>query len=141
MLGGRAAERLVYDDVTTGAESDLEQATALARQMVGRWGMSEAIGAMSVLADPRREQPLSLDGNAASSSTRELIDTEARRILESCFQQAIELLTRERVRLEALVDELLEKETLEAGEIYRASGLPDPHEHGQYAPGGGLTLG
>jgi cell division protease FtsH len=126
MLAGRAAEQLVYDEVTTGAESDLEQATTLARQMVGRWGMSETIGAMSVLTDPRREQPLSLDANAASSGTRELVEAEARRILESCSRQAFDLLTQERQRLEALVAALLKAETLEGGDIYRASGLPVP---------------
>jgi cell division protease FtsH len=134
MLGGRAAEQLVYDEVTTGAESDLEQATALARQMVGRWGMSEAIGAMSVLADPRREQPFSLDGNAASPATRELVEAEARGILDACSRQALDLLTRERGRLEALVAALLEVETLEAGDIYRASDLPAPGSPPAEAP-------
>ncbi|HET7518678.1 MAG TPA: ATP-dependent zinc metalloprotease FtsH, partial [Actinomycetes bacterium] len=66
MLAGRAAEELVYGDVTTGAENDLEQATGLAKQMVGRWGMSEAVGMMTVLPDPRREQPLSLGGDGTS---------------------------------------------------------------------------
>jgi cell division protease FtsH len=57
MLAGRAAEELVFGGVTTGAENDLEQATGLAKQMVARWGMSEKVGMMSVLPDPRREQP------------------------------------------------------------------------------------
>ena len=55
-LGGRAAEELVYGDITTGAESDLEQVTRIARQMVGRWGMSEAIGPVSILPAPGQEQ-------------------------------------------------------------------------------------
>jgi cell division protease FtsH len=55
ILGGRAAEELVYGETTTGPESDLEQATALARQMVGRWGMSDKIGAVSVLPRPGEE--------------------------------------------------------------------------------------
>ena len=75
MLAGRAAEELVYDDVTTGAENDLEQATGIAKQMVGRWGMSEAVGMLSALPDPRREQPL---GDGTSPATRELVETEAR---------------------------------------------------------------
>jgi cell division protease FtsH len=126
MLGGRAAEQLVYGDVTTGAESDLEQATALARQMVGRWGMSDAIGAMSVLPDPRREQPLSLDGTGSSSATRELVETEARHILQDCARQAFDVLDRDRSRLDALVEALLKAETLDADAIYQASGLPLP---------------
>ena len=125
-LAGRAAEQLVYGDVTTGAESDLEQATALARQMVGRWGMSEAIGAMSVLPDPRREQPLSLDGTGTSSPTRALVESEARGILSGCAKRAFDVLTSERERLEALVEALLRAETLDAAEIYRASGLAAP---------------
>ena len=129
-LAGRAAEQLVYGEVTSGAESDLEQATSLARQMVGRWGMSEAVGAMSVLTDPRREQPFNLDGNASAQATRELIDAEARRLLDDCARQALELLTRERPRLEALVTALLENETLDAGDIYRASDLPVPGDSG-----------
>jgi cell division protease FtsH len=128
MLGGRAAEQLVYGEVTTGAESDLEQATSVARQMVGRWGMSDVVGAMSVLADPRREQPFALDGNSASPATRELVETEVRRILDECARHALEVLTRERARLEALVAALLKVETLDAGDIYRASDLPVPGE-------------
>lgn len=71
MLGGRAAEQIVYGDVTTGAESDLETVTRIAKQMVGRWGMSEAIGNVSVLPGPNdaplllpRVQALSEDDRA-----------------------------------------------------------------------------
>ena len=69
MLGGRAAEEVVYGDLTTGAESDLEQATRIARQMVGRWGMSEQIGLVSVLPGPqRRADARSPVGTTASRS-------------------------------------------------------------------------
>ena len=68
MLAGRAAEELVYGDVTTEAGNDLEQATGLAKQMVGRWGMSEVVGMMTVLPDPRREQPLTLGGDGTSAT-------------------------------------------------------------------------
>jgi cell division protease FtsH len=124
MLGGRASEQLVFGDVTTGAESDLEQATALARQMVGRWGMSEQVGAMSVLPDPRREQPFALDGGAASPATRELIESEVRRILGECSQRAADVLEAERSRLDALVEALLEAETLDTAAAHRATGVP-----------------
>jgi cell division protease FtsH len=127
-LAGRAAEELVFDDVTTGAENDLEQATSVAKQMVGRWGMSEAVGMMSVLPDPRREQPLTLSGDGTSPATRELVETEARRILDGCYDQALETLRANRHRLDALVEALLRTETLDAADAYRAAGVPYPSE-------------
>ena len=94
LLGGRAAEKLVYDDVTTGAESDLEQVTRIARQMVGRWGMSEAIGPVTRPARaPRRAMlfPGIGDGRRLAH-TRELVDREVRRIVEECYAEAIAML-------------------------------------------------
>ena len=69
---------MAYGDVTTGAESDMEHASTLARQMVGRWGMSAAIGPVCVLPPPGQESPFGLDGVAPA--TRELVDAEARKI-------------------------------------------------------------
>src|SRR5947209_20590668 len=66
-LGGRAAEDIVYGDMTTGAESDLEQVTRIARQMVGRWGMSAAIGPVSVLPPPGQESPFGQDNVAPAN--------------------------------------------------------------------------
>ena len=128
MLAGRAAEELVYDDVTTGAENDLEQATGIAKQMVGRWGMSEKVGMLSALPDPRREQPLSLGGDGTSPATRELVETEARRILDQGYEQALQTLRANRHRLDALVEALLRTETLDAADAYRAAGVPYPAE-------------
>ncbi|HEX2159459.1 MAG TPA: ATP-dependent zinc metalloprotease FtsH [Actinomycetes bacterium] len=128
MLAGRAAEELIYDDVTTGAENDLEQATNIAKQMVGRWGMSEKVGMMSVLPDPRREQPLALGGDGTSPHTRELVETEARGILDACYDQALATLRANRHRLDALVEALLQTETLDAADAYRAAGVPYPAE-------------
>jgi cell division protease FtsH len=128
MLAGRAAEELIYDDVTTGAENDLEQATGIAKQMVGRWGMSEAVGMLSALPDPRREQPLSLGGDGTSPATRELVETEARRILDQGYDQALQTLRANRHRLDALVEALLRTETLDAADAYRAAGVPYPAE-------------
>ena len=62
-LGGRAAEEVVYGGITTGAENDLDQVTQIARQMVGRWGMSDAVGPIAVLPPPGQESPLGLDGS------------------------------------------------------------------------------
>jgi cell division protease FtsH len=126
MLGGRAAEQLVYGDTTTGAENDLEQATNIARQMVGRWGMSEQVGPVSVLASPSQEQAIFGDGNGPSPATRELLDTEVRRLLDDCYVQALDLLTRERVRLDRLAEALIAAETLDSAAAYAAAGLSTP---------------
>ncbi|HSO54971.1 MAG TPA: ATP-dependent zinc metalloprotease FtsH [Actinomycetes bacterium] len=126
MLAGRAAEELIYDDVTTGAENDLEQATSIATQMVGRWGMSEKLGMLSALPDPRREQPLSLGGDGTSPATRELVETEARRILDHGYDQALQTLRANRHRLDTLVEALLRTETLDAADAYHAAGVPYP---------------
>ena len=125
MLGGRAAEELVYGDVTSGAESDLEQATHLAREMVGRWGMSKAVGLVSVL--PRGDEAaFVLAGGArqVSERTRELVDDEVRRITDECYAEARSALSAERQRLDSLAEALLERETLDELDAYRAAGLP-----------------
>jgi cell division protease FtsH len=134
MLAGRAAEELIYDDVTTGAENDLEQATGIAKQMVGRWGMSEKVGVLSALPDPRREQPIGLGGDDTSPATRELIENEARRILDQGHDQALQTLRANRDRLDALVEALLRTETLDAADAYRAAGVPYPAEPDLPAP-------
>jgi cell division protease FtsH len=123
-LGGRAAEEIVYGDVTTGAESDLEQVTALARRMVGRWGMSDRIGPISVLPGPQ-DQPLLFPGagDSVSEQTKELVDAEVRRIVDECYDEAIGQLRRHRDKLEALARTLLERETLDEAEAYRVAGV------------------
>jgi cell division protease FtsH len=120
-LGGRAAEEIVYGDVTTGAESDLSQATQLARQMVGRWGMSPAVGPVTVLPQPGQEQPVGLDG--AAPATKELVDTEVRKLIEGCYGEAVDTLRSNRERLDRLARTLLERETLDEEEAYAAAGL------------------
>jgi cell division protease FtsH len=125
LLGGRAAEELVFGDVTTGAESDLEQATRLARQMVGRWGMSERVGLVSVLPGPQ-DEPLLFPGAPGSPGerTRDLVDDEVRRITAECHEQARELLHEHRARLDRLAQALLERETLDEDDAYRTAGVP-----------------
>jgi cell division protease FtsH len=124
MLGGRAAEQLVYGDTTTGAESDIEQATRIARAMVGRFGMSRQVGPVSLLPGAGQEQPFGGDPNAPAEETRRLIDDEVRRIMEECETVALDLLATERGRLEQLSEALLEAETLDAVDAYAAAGLP-----------------
>lgn len=126
-LGGRAAEEIVYGDVTTGAESDLEQVTKIAKQMVGRWGMSEAIGPVSVLPGPNDEPMLFPGiGSAASQRTQELVDKEVRTIIDACYRDALTKLKENRDKLESLTRALLEHETLDEAAAYDAAGMPRP---------------
>ncbi len=120
-LGGRAAEEVVYGDVTTGAESDLEHASNIARQMAGRWGMSPAIGPVSVLPPPGQESPFGFDGVAPA--TKDLVDAEARRIIEECYAEAVTSLRVSRDQLERLARTLLDRETLDEEEAYAAAGM------------------
>jgi cell division protease FtsH len=131
-LGGRAAEELIYGNVTTGAESDLEQVTHIARQMVGRWGMSDVIGLVSVIPAAGEEQFYGPGGQVqVSDDTRELVDREVRRIVEGCYERARRMLADNRDRLESLTRALLEKETLDEDDAYRAAGIePDPASGG-----------
>ena len=121
-LGGRAAEELVCGDQTTGAEGDIAQVTALVRQMVGRWGMSSAIGPVAVL--PR--DGAGPWGDLASPRTLERLDDEVRRTVEAAYEEVLALLAAERPRLDALAEALLERETLDQLDAYRAAGLAEP---------------
>jgi cell division protease FtsH len=121
-LGGRAAEEIVYGDMTTGAESDLEQVTRIARQMVGRWGMSPAIGPVSVLPPPGQESPFGQDGVAPA--TKKLVDEEVRRIVDDCYAQAVATLREHREQLDRLAHTLLQRETLDEDQAYAAAGIP-----------------
>jgi cell division protease FtsH len=132
-LGGRAAEELVYADVTTGAESDLDQVSSIARQMVGRWGMSEAVGPVTVLPPPGQESPLGLDGVAPA--TKELVDREVRRIVDACHDEALAGLRAHRDQLDQLARALLDKETLDEDEAYAAAGVPRDSAPGALARG------
>jgi cell division protease FtsH len=125
-LGGRAAEKVVYGDTTTGAESDIQNLTQVARSMVGRWGMSDAIGAIAVM-DGRQDGALLPGASPASSATQEIADREVRHIVEESEGEVIELLQRERERLDGLAHALLERETLDQPEAYQIAGvdLPD----------------
>jgi cell division protease FtsH len=122
-LGGRVAEEVVYGSITTGAESDLEQLTQIARQMVGRWGMSDKLGPITAL--PSDGQGPLLPGAAATSpQTQWLIDEEVRRIVDAAHAEATQLLTEHRDQLESLTHALLEAETLDSADAYSAAGVP-----------------
>jgi cell division protease FtsH len=124
-LGGRAAEEVVFGETSTGAESDIQQLTELARQMVGRWGMSDAIGPVAVIA--RDGQGPFLPGAAeVSPATQKLIDDEVRRIVDQAHDEVVELLTKNRDKLDSLAKALLEHETLDEDDAYAAAGVQPP---------------
>jgi cell division protease FtsH len=131
-LGGRAAERVIYDELTTGAESDIQQITQIARGMVGRWGMSDVIGPVAV-ADGRSDGVLLPGQSPTSPETQRLVDEEVRRIVEEAERDTVALIERERPRLEALSRALLAKETLDQTEAYEIAGVPLP-ESAEEAP-------
>jgi cell division protease FtsH len=121
-LGGRAAEELVFGDVTTGAESDIQQVTRIARGMVERWGMSEKVGFLT--ATPQNGQgPLLPGSDPVSQATQELIDAEVRRIVDEEQDATERLLATNRDRLEAIADALLERETLDEADAYAVAGI------------------
>jgi cell division protease FtsH len=125
-LGGRAAESLIYGEVTTGAESDLKQVTQIAREMVVRWGMSTKIGPLN-LSDDVEGSSLLAQQRPYSEATAQVIDAEIKRIVEECFEQACVLLRENRAPLEALTRALLREDTLGEQEILTITGItPSP---------------
>jgi cell division protease FtsH len=126
MLGGRAAEEIVFGTRTTGAENDIEQATNLARSMVTRWGMSDRLGLVQLA--PRQNPYLGTLGGFGgqqpfSEETARAIDAEVLRIIGESHQEARRLLTEHRRELDALAQALLARETLDEQEILEVTGL------------------
>ena len=121
-LGGRAAEEIVYGEPSTGAESDFQQLTAIARQMVGRWGMSDKIGPLTVLPS-EAQGPLLPGASEVSPRTQEVIDEEVHRIVEAAHKEVVALLTEKRAQLDGLAEALLEHETLDEDDAYAAAGV------------------
>ena len=129
LLGGRAAEELIFGDVTTGAANDIEQATNIASNMVTRFGMSKRFGLMG-LATVENEY---LGGGArltCSDRTAADVDTEVMEILKECYEEAKQMLSGNRELMDKLAAHLIEKETISGKEfmkIYRAEkGIPEP---------------
>jgi cell division protease FtsH len=124
-LGGRVAEEIVFGEISTGAESDIEQLTRIARQMVGRWGMSDALGPIAVI--PRDGSGPFLPGvPEVAPETQKLLDDEVRRIVGEAHTEVVTLLTENRPRLDALASALLEHETLDEADAYAAAGVIRP---------------
>jgi cell division protease FtsH len=124
-LGGRIAEELVYDSISAGAESDIQQLTGIARQMVGRWGMSPEVGPIAVIPSDA-QGPLLPGVSEVSDATQELIDREVRRIVDDAYQAVTRLLGDNRDKLDSLTERLLELETLDMDEAYAAAGVSVP---------------
>ncbi len=118
-LGGMAAEHVVYDVITTGAENDLEQVTNIVRGMVGRWGMSERIGRLTAIPSDG-QGPYGL---SAAPATLDAVDHEMRRIVDECYLEACRLLRDHRPQLDALAQALLAEETLDEPAAYAAAGI------------------
>jgi cell division protease FtsH len=122
-LGGRGAEEVVYGAITTGAESDIQQLTQIARQMIGRWGMSPTIGPIAVLPD--EGQGMLLPGaSETSQETQRLVDEEVHTLVEGAHREVTQLLEEHRDQLEHLAQALLKAETLDAPDAYAAAGVP-----------------
>ncbi|HKV00694.1 MAG TPA: ATP-dependent zinc metalloprotease FtsH [Ktedonobacteraceae bacterium] len=118
-LGGRAAEQIAIGRITTGAENDLQKVTAIARQMVTRWGMSERMGTVSF---SERQSPFLGGGDTGapsdySETTAELIDDEVDRIVRSAYNRALELLSTHRATLDRMAQELRKHETIDAHQL------------------------
>jgi cell division protease FtsH len=121
LLGGRTAEKLVFNDISTGAANDLKNATLLARRMVCQWGMSERLGAVTFRqgeAHPFLGREIT-EPKDFSEHTAQLIDEEVRRIVDEMEQRATELLKTNQKNLDTLAANLLERETLYKEDINR----------------------
>ena len=122
-LGGRVAEETVLGTISTGAESDIDQVTAIARQMVGRWGMSEAIGFVRVLPADGRGSLLGSSGET-SEATQRVLDDAVRQLVDTAHLDVTAALTEHRDRLETLAQALLKSETLDELDAYAAAQMP-----------------
>jgi cell division protease FtsH len=127
MLGGRAAEDVVFGEVSTGAENDLERATALARQMVCMFGMSDAVGLIHCTSKQGEFSP-QVTGlpmtRDCSEETYRTVDAEVKRILDQAYQEAHTILTDHRDQLDRVADELLLRETIDAPTFNQLIGRP-----------------
>jgi cell division protease FtsH len=117
LFGGRVAEELVFDDVSSGAASDIAHATSLARTMVVDWGMSDELGLISFNEHTRRPEIVDLGMKEYSDRTAEIIDSEIKAIVDKGHENAQSILQSHRAELERVAEALLKHETLEADEV------------------------
>jgi cell division protease FtsH len=138
-LGGRAAEQVCFETVTNGAENDLQQVTNLARAMVTRWGMSEEVGLLALDNQNGQGDGEQMLGGGSRQYSEELArssDHATRRIVEECYNEAVNLLTHERQRLETLAEALLQEETLDEQQILDVTKLKEQQDRGDSAAAG-----
>jgi cell division protease FtsH len=129
-LAGRATEALVFQDVTTGASNDFQQATNIARRMVTMWGMSDAIGHIALKEDNQSYLGDYESRGSYSEETAQIIDQEIKAVIDSQYVRVLKLLEEKRDVLDTIVEVLLERETLHAEEfamLMRGEPLPE-HE-------------
>lgn len=145
LFGGRAAEQIAFNELSTGAQSDLERGTKIARKMVMEWGMSDKLGPMTFGRSSGEDyvflgRDISRDRNY-SEEVAATIDNEVRSIVESCYEKSVEVLNEHRDHLEALVVVLLEKETVNREEFEAIMAGEDilAVEHDSDSSGSGLT--
>ncbi len=127
MLGGRAAEEVIFNEVSTGSENDLDHATILAQHMVCLYGMSDSVGLIHCVQRPDLFTPRALDGvghRDCSPETADLIDREVKRLLETAYQEAKSLLLEHREQLETVAAALFERETLDRAGLLELLGEP-----------------
>ena len=126
MLGGRAAEKVVFDTISTGASDDIQRATELARRMVTEFGMSEKLGSVRYAGQQLQYLPgAPQDNSQISPQTREAIDEEVQRLITQQYQRAQSLLTEHRSALKVLAEELLNKESVDGAAVKQAlAGVP-----------------
>lgn len=131
LLGGRAAEEIVFDTVTTGASNDIERATNIARAMVTQYGMSKRFGLMG-LATTESQYLDQTTAMNCSDVTAAAVDEEVMKILKNCYKEAKKMLTENRAVMDKIAAHLIEQETITGKEfmkIYRKEkGLPEPEE-------------
>jgi cell division protease FtsH len=131
LMGGRAAEELVFNDLTTGAGNDIERCTDIAKKMICVWGMSEKIGPMTIGKD-QGEVYLGKDilsRDIYSDDTAKLVDSEIRELIHSSHQRALDILKQHMTLMDKLAGRLLEIETLGTEEIFEAVLADISEEH------------
>ncbi|MDW7738587.1 MAG: ATP-dependent zinc metalloprotease FtsH [Bacillota bacterium] len=143
LLGGRVAEKLVLNDISTGAQNDLERATSIVRQMIMEYGMSDTLGPITL---GKKHDQVFLGRDLArdrdySEEIAKAIDQEIRKTIDNCYQKAQDILEQERDKLELIAQALLEKETLDAVEIKAlVEGRPLPEKAAEEVPSDAETI-
>jgi cell division protease FtsH len=133
IMGGRASEEIVFGDVTSGAENDIQRATAMARRMVTQWGMSDKLGTVAM---GQKEELVFLGRDLGeqrnfSEEVAQLIDEEVRSLIKEAYETAKRILTEQRVKMDTVVERLKVEETIDAAELDAILAAPSTDEAAQ----------